>query len=190
MFDTVTCQYPLPFPEEANQLAAAPDWETVEFQTKSFDCFLDIYSIEEDGQIYKEVVDRDLARSEEGALIINETQKGIEKVEFTGEVVFYAMHLEPDFDYWVEFKALFWKGDLKEMELSKWERQDNAQRTQVLDDFNKQALQRKEDKQKWWYSARETYFKIIKLIMFSIRWPIGLIANLTWKMEGWLLRKK
>jgi hypothetical protein len=186
MFDTVTCQYPLPLPEEANQLTNPPDWAAVEFQTKSLDCVLDIYSIEEDGQVYKEVVDREVIQSEDGTLTLNETQKGIERADFTGEVVFYHMHMESDYDYWAEFKALFWKGDLKEIELSKWDRQDNKQRIEVLEKIQDHNQQQKNAERRWWYGARQLYFKIIRLAMFLVRWPIGVIANLTWKIERWL----
>jgi len=189
MFDTIICQYKLPLPEEAGQLVSPPDWSNVQFQTKSFDCTLDTYSIEEDGQIYKDVVVRELVKSKAGVLDIDERQEGIEKVEATLELRFYTIHMEDDFDYWVEFKALFWKGDLKEIELVEWNRRDNEERVKVLENVNAHIDKQFKEKKKWWYGSREKYFILVRLVMFLVRWPIGLIANLTWRIEKWLTRR-
>ena len=64
MFDSVICEYPLPLPDEAKELKSPPNWDKVEFQTKSIapdgsagmGGFMEAYTIEDDGQIYKDVL--------------------------------------------------------------------------------------------------------------------------------------
>ena len=128
MFDYVKCDYPLPLPDEALELKSPPKWEEVEFQTKSLGSMLDTYTIEEDGQIYKELVDREVISDEKGVLTLDETSNGIERVETTGEIDFYALHMEKSHDYWIEFKALVWKGELKEIQLKEFKKEDNSTR--------------------------------------------------------------
>ena len=42
---------------------------------------------------------------------------GIEKIDWTGQLNFYFDFCTEEYDYWVEFKALVWKGDLKQIEV-------------------------------------------------------------------------
>ena len=63
MFDYLTCDYPLPIPEQVEGELSVDNWAEVEFSTQSFLCSkvvdfiemsqLETYSIESDGQIYK-----------------------------------------------------------------------------------------------------------------------------------------
>ena len=74
-FDYIKCEYPLPLPEDILK-EDMPDWSNFDFQTKSFlflsassnehDRFMggiDIYNIDEEGEIYKEVVERKYVES-------------------------------------------------------------------------------------------------------------------------------
>jgi len=187
MFDTITCEYPLPIPEDAKDLEFPPDWASEKFQTKSFDSILTDYSIEEDGQIYRNVVDREIVQSEKGGLKIEEVDQGVERVDFTGEVRFYTILLESELDHWVEFVALYCKGDLKEIELAKWEKMDNSDRVKIQFELDHQLDESVERKKKWWYKPKQKFAFLVRAILFLIRWPIGLIARLTWKIERWLI---
>ena len=129
MYDTVLCEYELPLPDEVKELKNPPDWKKWEFQTKSIvaeDSFFlggfgDTYTIEDDGQLYKEIIEREVVEQEDGQSELIEKDRGIEKQFFTGEIRFYNLHMEEKHDYWIEFLALFWKGELKEISLGKWE---------------------------------------------------------------------
>ena len=191
MFDYVFCDYPLPLPEEAKNLKAdfakgvkAPiDWSKFEFQTKNFDGLLDKYTIEEDGQIYVEKVDRELVEHENGEVEMIEKDSGIEKVEYTGELVFYNMHLDEKDDYWVEFKALFWKGDLKEIELKEWKKQNNAERKEHTEDFSKKMKTAIKEQGKLSYKFKMKYNLIVRFFL-------GCAVKLCWYLQKIFTFKK
>ena len=136
MFDYVYCEYPLPLPEETKNfktnfkegVKAPLDWSKFEFQSKDFGGFLEKYTIEEDGQIYKEIIEREIVENGSDFPDIIEKSGGIEKVEHTGEVHFYGVHMDKEYDHWIEFKALFWKGELKEIYLEEYKKEDNSSR--------------------------------------------------------------
>ena len=186
MYDIITCEYPLPLPEEAKDLEFPPNWQTKAFQTKSFDSVLMDYSIEEDGQIYRTVVDRELVQREDGTLKFEEIDQGIERVDHTGEIKFYTVLLEDKFDYWVEFTALYWKGDLKEISLSKWEKMDNSERVEIESQTKKQLEKFEQKEKRPWQKFKRGITPLVRGALFLIRWPIGQIARLTWKIERWL----
>jgi hypothetical protein len=188
MFDYIKCDYPLPFPEEILKLKPQPDWKEVEFQTKSLHNTLNVYTIEEDGQIYKELIDREVTSDEMGTLILDETPQGIEKVDHTGEIDFYTVHADEGYDYWMEFSALFWKGDLKELDLKEFKKEDNAGRLEVQAQMETELKERdKKAKQNKGF-FRRNFIKLVRVSMFLIRWTIGKIAQLTWKIERLLLK--
>lgn len=174
MFDYIFCDYPLPLPEEAKELKtnfakgvkAPVDWSEFEFQTKDFGGFLDKYTIEEDGQIYVEKINREVIELENGEMQMIEKEAGIEKIEHTGEIVFYEMHLDEKDDYWIEFKALFWKGDLKEIELLNWEKKDNTERKKREKEFTQKVSKKIKQQSSLTYKVIHIYNKIIKFIAF------------------------
>ena len=49
MYDSINCEYPLPMPEDPKGYTGA-----FGFQTKDFDCALDIYIINKEGQLLVE----------------------------------------------------------------------------------------------------------------------------------------
>jgi len=185
MFDTVTCDYPLPLPEEVKDLKSPPDWASEKFQTKSFDSVLTDYSIEEDGQMYRSLTVREIIE-DNGKLKMVEKDEGIERVDFTGEVKFYTVHMEEGFDYFIEFITLFWKGDLKEISLSEWRKMDNSDRIKNLSAMEERLEERESKRNKWWYKPKQYFAVFVRVILFLVRWPIGYIARLTWKIERWL----
>ena len=98
MFDYIYCEYPLPVSEIEEQMDDVPNWQEMEFQTKGlgkgYGGFLDKYTIEDDGQIYLDKIDKEWHEDEEtGEFSIREVPKGVEKQEYTGELHFYGMHL-------------------------------------------------------------------------------------------------
>ena len=191
MFDYIFCDYTLPLPEEAKQLKTdfskgvkAPiDWSKFEFQTKNFDGLLDKYTIEEDGQIYVEKMNRELVEHENGEIEMIEKDTGIEKVEYTGEIVFYNMHLDEKDDYWIEFKTLFWKGDLKEIELLNWEKKDNTERKEHVEIFSKKMKKAIKNQDTLSYKFKMKYNLIVRFIF-------GYFVKICWFMQKIFTFKK
>ena len=188
MFDIVKCEYELPLPEDLGECEGL-NWEEIDFQTKSFSSeltFLDnsIYSISDDGQIYLEKVKIKFTEDESHPFGGKQEAipDGVEKQEFTGEVDFYHGHMGEEHDYWIEFKAVFWKGDLKELELSEWKKEDNKLRLEA-----QQKVQNKLDKEfkkrkKWYYKIYYSFFKFI----FTL---LGRVLELVVRFFSWLERK-
>ena len=130
MIDSVTCEYILPTSGCLVDADNPPDWEEIDFQTDSFGAslFPDRYTISEDGQLYKENVKREFVYDEHGHAEVEEKDDGIERLDYTGELNLYGIHLEEETDFYFTFKALFWKGDLKECELHECVEKDNSPR--------------------------------------------------------------
>ena len=49
MYDSIDCQYPLPMPDDPKGYTGS-----FGFQTQDFECALDIYIIDKDGQLFLE----------------------------------------------------------------------------------------------------------------------------------------
>tara|TARA_Y100001938_G_scaffold140893_1_gene209809 strand:- start:1941 stop:2534 length:594 start_codon:yes stop_codon:yes gene_type:complete len=195
MFDTVICEYPLPLPDEAKELNSPPNWDKVLFQTKSigvdeggfFGGVMDSYTIEDDGQFYKDVLERDWETDEYGNSFIEERNNGIEKVEFTGDLVFYTMHEEDEYDYWVEFSALFWKGELKEIKLKEWKREDNSSRLETHSKMKKALEAQKKLKNSKEYKIKEFFKKPVRFVFDLVKFILGSFVRLIWWLEQKLL---
>jgi hypothetical protein len=195
MFDYVVCDYKLPLSEtELSQLKTKVDWENMEFQTKSFVEWssLEHFSIEEDGQLYKKVVeyeendDREVDGDFPFTPPLKAVERGIERVDYTGEISFYNMIIDEDEDFWVEFKALFWKGDLKEIHLEDFKKEDNSARVEFSEQMQAKIDSMKNLEKKWWYSIYRIWAFFVKLFLGVIRYLVGWIAKICWKLERWL----
>ena len=134
MYDIIKCEYPLPLSgideddlRDIEKGMGESSWPEVEWQTKDFENNLDVYTIEDDGQIYQR--DTQWVLDAESNRGMSPTEGGeIQKYEKTAEVILSSLFLGDDFDYWIEFKVTFWKGDLKEIELHEFSREDSTER--------------------------------------------------------------
>lgn len=187
MFDYVECHYELPISNEIKEKLGEQNWQDIKFQTKSFsDPFLNNYTIEDDGQVYKEDIERELVGDTEEEAEIKETSLGINKVEWTGELYFYYDFFREEGDYWLEFKALLWKGEVKEVELCSFKRVDNEYRKEVQEKFIEAGTKRAEREKKWWWRFFLMWKAVVSFVLGSIRWCVGLVARSTWTVERWL----
>ncbi len=131
MIDNITCEYTLPTSGCLADADNPPEWEEIDFQTDSFadkSLFSENYTISEDGQLYKENIRRELIYDEKGHAELEEKGDGIERLDYTGELNLYGIHLQEETDFYFTFKTLFWKGDLKECELHECLEKDSAPR--------------------------------------------------------------
>ena len=88
--------------------------------------------------------------------------------------------MEEKYDYWIEFLALFWKGDLREISLSKWEKNDNSRRIEIQKEL-KEAVDKAFKKKKSSILRRP-----VRFFCFLLRWTLGVLVKLTWRLERWL----
>lgn len=182
MFDYVKCDYPLPISEEIKNDLPEQEWSDISFQTKSLDCSLETHVIEDDGQIYVERIDRYI--DEKGALQENKT--GIEKLEWTGELLFYFDFFKENEDIWIEFKALIWKGELKDIELLHYKKVDNSDRIKIQKELEEKIKQSENKPKNWWWKPLKVWCWVIRVPLFMIRWVLGCIVRFSWKLERWL----
>ena len=191
MFDYIKCEYKLPLPElkeEHQKDFDEIDWEEIEFQTKSFDGAMSTYEITSDGQIYERILEREMIEDPESpmGIKVNETEGGIEKSDYSGEIEFYHLVTGEKLDYWLEFKALFWKGELKEMTLVEFKDEDNEGRRTAQDQFEKSFKKAQLRSKKWWFKVYHIYRVTLGFILGLIRKVFEWIVILLIKIERWM----
>ena len=189
----VTCDYPLPLPDEFDELVSPSDLSEIEFHTDlnqalSLDEVNSVftYSIEADGQLYKKTTNMEYVEKEGVGVEIEEVDGGIEKSDYTGEIRFFHLFLEQEHDYFIEFSALFWKGDLKEMTLGKAKKEDNLGRKEIQETIHK-AFHKSESNQKKWYAPFLGFYrKCVRFVFSVLRTIFMLFIKLFWTLERWI----
>ena len=187
MFDYLICDYPLPASELQKTMKDPPTWNEIEFQTKNMNGAFDKYTIEEDGQLYLEKVDIEWEKNEDDGFIRKKTiSNGIEKQDYTGELCFGGVHLDTNDDYFFEFKAFFWKGEFKEMHLDNWQKENNCERKKEQEKF-KTLFEEADKKSKSFWRKLLYPFKVIVFFLNGLlRYFLGLIIKLSWKIDRWV----
>ena len=110
MISKLICEHTLPIPsdgftEKEKEYFKKIKWDEIEFFTSSFFDYdsgyhgVSDYTISEDGQFYKRLVELELVKNEKGEPYTKEIDRGIEKQDFTGEVYFGAEILEEDYEF-------------------------------------------------------------------------------------------
>lgn len=194
--DYVLCDYPLPLSEDQREKVNVEDWSKVEFTTYSFAQvipsddeplpYFQTYTIESDGQIYK--TNSRVEYVEEDGFIKPEVREdGIEKVEFTGEIIFASVLTEKDADYYLEFSALVWKGELKELNLRKYEEENNEERLKAEKALKEVVGKSLENKRSLWGKKTNPiiafYRKCVRFLCSIFRTAFLLLVKLLWKIE-------
>ena len=111
---------------------------------------------------------------------------GIEKLSYTGEFLFYGLIMGEKNDFWLEFKVLFWKGDLKEINLESWNEEDNTERVALKKVFTKALEKHKRRSKKYWFKINTVYTRFMRSIFDCTRWLLGGLIKVTWKLEKWI----
>jgi len=191
MFDYIECEYKLPLPdftEEESKDLIEIEWAEVEFQTKAFDRILIKYTISEDGQLYENKIEREWVEDDESltGVTMKEKEDGIERIDYSGELLFHGLVLGEKYDHWLEFKTLWWKGDLKEIDHIDHKKEDNSERIKAQKHFNDALKDFSTRQERWWFPIYSFYRRVLTVFFGAIRWSVGLMAKITWKIERWL----
>jgi len=141
--------------EEDLPLFQCIDWQEREFHTDFFFRNADAelndlssYSISVDGQLYKEILTSKLIHNEEdGTAESKEVAGGIERQDITAELCFQDVVMGKKHDYFIQFKALYYLGDLKGISLHDWEKSDNSTRKRVQEHLMEE-VRRVQEKEK------------------------------------------
>lgn len=142
MFDTITCKYPLPRPDNPMELKDF-NFNSTSFQTKDLENGLDNYEIREDGSLWIRRTESERVEGDKKAKSFIDRfghmkliKEWWEPTKFTGVIEFYNSigfdgEVDRDSyekDYWVEFIATFVDGQITTVGLLKFEGTNNAER--------------------------------------------------------------
>lgn len=136
MFDSIKCEYLLPFPEDLKGLTKEKLIEEV-YQTKDFDNSMDYYIIKSDGTLWHEEYDIE-DQSDPNAegferfigCMTRVNKRMVQMTDYTGTINFYS-YIERDslsYDFWIEYKTVFVDGKVVNFKLEKYEASDNNPR--------------------------------------------------------------
>jgi hypothetical protein len=132
MYDSIDCQYPLPMPDDPKGYTGS-----FGFQTKDFDCALDIYIIDKDGQLFLEQREMEWVEGNpngkgflEKSGYAKTVKTWLEPLNNTCTVEFYdySHSNNTDYDYWIVYNAIFINGKLSEVKLTTFEATANSER--------------------------------------------------------------
>ena len=181
-FNKVICEYSLPIPDEKLDEEGREDfkdvkWDEFEFFTSSFfdydvysaDLEFPTYTISEDGQFYKE-----------------SSLEGVELQEFTGEIFFGTQVFGKKSDYDISFVALFYKGELKELDLNRWEKESNKKRKKLEQSFIDEVAKQAEKKIGIGYYFFLPIRWVVLKIAAVIKWVMYQVLLILLTIESWV----
>lgn len=132
MFDTMICKYPLPMPDDLKGYIGSDN-----FQTKDLDLALSSYIIDENGQLFIERHEGEWIEANKDSKSIFEkmghfktNKRWLEQLDITTTVAFYDYQQSDntDYDYTIEYEAVFIGGKISSVKLINFEANENAQR--------------------------------------------------------------
>jgi hypothetical protein len=193
------CEYPLPIPfekftKEEEKRFKKVKWDELDFFTSSFFYHEDglnvvsTYTISEDGQFYKSNTTLEVIHDEKGGVELKEIDDGIERQDFTGEIHFGTEFLEDEYDYVITFKALLYKGDVKELELYEWEKVSNKGRKEASKKFSDALAKIAAKKKSLWHSIISPFKRLISFVVYLIRWALSKVFHALGALERWIVK--
>lgn len=200
-FNNLICEYPLPVPfdkfcEETKEDLKDVKWNELVFFTPSIveewannvNGFLN-YTISEDGQLYRCITIRETVLNEDGEGVEKERNEGLERVNTTGEIAFGVSLLKENFDYSVYFNALFFKGDLKELSLNRWEKMENKKRKDLTKKYIELLRQDIQKKKRLFYKVFSFFRNGLSLAIGFIRWILSKVFYWLGEVQEIIMRR-
>ena len=191
LFDNIYCKSKLPLPDDLRELSDLKvDWKSQPFQTRDLDNCLSVFHIEENGDLIEEVHDREFEKDDSHPFggYLRSKDKWNEKRWHHGEINFYESFYAKNFDYWVEFKAIFTEGQLSNIELVEFTEKCNKKRREDNKKMEERIRLREERSKKLWYKLYRVIWKA------PVRWTCRKIYSLSswigrniYKLENKLL---
>lgn len=155
MYDTIVCKYPLPVPDDPKGYSGSDD-----FQTKDLDQSLATYTIDENGQlfIHRYEGEWEPGNKDSDSFIgklgyFKTTKTWQEQLNTTTTIVFYDYQQsdKTDYDYSIDYEAVFVEGKLSSIKLIKFETHENAARKKKDIEFEEQLKKHREFIKTWKY---------------------------------------
>lgn len=129
MFDYISIESKvnLPIPENFDL-----NLKTFEFQTKSLDNAMLLYTIANDGFLYQENYIEPVKTTEKNIIVGKPLRK---KVDFHGVIEFGAYHSTDTIDYSLEYEAKFTDGALQSIKLLSYDKYEHKSRSESIKDL-------------------------------------------------------
>ena len=140
MYDTIICEYPLPMPDDPKGYTGSDD-----FQTKDFDQSLTTYTIDKNGQLFIHRFEGEWepGNKDSDSFIgklgyFKTTKTWQEQLNTTTTIVFYDyIHSEnTDYDYLIEYEAVFVVGKITSVKLTEFTATHNAERKKKDEEYD------------------------------------------------------
>jgi len=194
MYDTIICEYPLPIPSDPKGYCGSKD-----FQTKDLDSALDLYEIDKDGRLFLQRSEGEWIEGDKNATgfaakmgYFKTTKRWKEELALTATINFYDyQHSQnTNYDYFIEYKAVFIDGKISSVEIVNFESRDNAERKKRDFEFNKKLND--------WYEFTKTrryryffhpYKSFVKFVFRKIRVFLSFLQAKLYSIENFFLIK-
>lgn len=185
MYDSIVCKYPLPMPDDPKGYSGSDD-----FQTKDLDLSLSTYTIDENGQLFIHRFEGEWepGNKDSDSFIgkigyFKTTKKWLEQLNSTITVVFYDYQQSnnTDYDYFIEYEAVFVNGKITSVKLIAFEAKNNAERKIKDAEFNEKLKKHHEFIKTWRYKYFVKPYN--KTISFIFRKTSKAFYNLSYTLN-------
>ena len=188
MYNSVDCYFPLPMPEDPKGYTGSHG-----FQTKDFECALDVYIIDKDGQLLIERRDTEWIEGDpngEGFLSkighLKTIKTWLEPLTNTCTIQFYDFidSNKTDYDYFITYEAVFINGKMSSVKIINFEANENAKRKIRDAEFAKKNKENYQFRQTWQYKYFvKPYNRVISFIFFKTIKVLSFLSTTLYKIE-------
>lgn len=189
MYDSIDCHYPLPMPEDPKGYIGSDN-----FQTKDLDLALSSYIIDENGQLFIERHEGEWIEGNKDSKSIFEemdhfktTKKWLEQLNTTTTVAFYDYQQsdKTDYDYMIEYEAVFIGGKISSVKLINFEATSNSKRKKSDEEFKIKLGQRRDFVETWRYKyIYHPYNNVLRAVVRRTTTWLGRVNSLIFKLES------
>lgn len=188
MFDTITCKYSLPMPEDTKGYTGSTT-----FQTKDLELALQEYEIREDGSFWIEERETEYvsgdpkSKSVLGRLGHIKTLKSWWepcKITQTIEMYNYKQSDEDQYDYSIEYEVVLVDGKVSNIKLIEFETIENKTRKENDKIFYQKMKKRLNFEKKFYYKVFfKPYNRLIKFLFSNFSKLLNFLQYNMWKIE-------
>ena len=189
MYNSVDCQYPLPMPEDPKGYTGSHG-----FQTKDFECALDVYIIDKDGQLFLEQREMEWVHGNpsgknflEKSGYAKTVKTWLEPLTNTCTIQFYDFidSNKTDYDYFITYEAVFINGKMSSVKITNFEANDNSERKRKDIEFNKKLEEHHKFINTWKYKYfAKPYNRTISFVFRKISKISQNLSRLLNKIEN------
>jgi len=124
--------------------------------------------------------------TDDDKLFLRNPDGTLEKQNFTGEIAFSTLLLSDDHDYLIYLKALFFRGELKELNFEELNKKENGVRKKIEKINDEVVRDYEKNKEKIAVKLYYFYVRIVNFALGTTRILLGISINLTWKLQRFL----